>query len=148
MYVSYSNRFHRPARKYIISLPLMVAMFATYSLVSGAAYLESLLPGELPFGNALTAIGLCSAAGAAIGLSQPGTILRAVSAASFVAAVLWLPLSIALAGNLALVFNGGRGVAWVWINIGTVSAVSFSLALALCSLLVSRVRRAIRSRAA
>ena len=131
-------------RKLIIVLLLAVTVFAAFSLVSGAAYLESPLPGGLPFGNALTAIGLCSAAGAAVGLSRVGTILRTLSMVFFVAAVVWLPLSIALAGNLALEFSGDRGATWMWITSGTVSAVLLSLAWALCSLLVNCVRRAIR----
>lgn len=133
-------------RKPIIIL-LAVTVFAVFSLVSGAAYLEAPLPGGLPFGNALTAIGLCSAAGAAIWLSRPSTILRAMSMGSFVAAAVWLPLSIALAGNLVLVFSGGYGTAWLWISVGTASAVLLSLAWALCSLFVSSVSRAVRSRA-
>lgn len=131
-------------RKPIIVLLLAVTVFAAFSLVSGAAYLESPLPGGLPFGNALAAIGLCSTAGAAVGLSRTGTMLRALSMVSFVAAVIWLPLSIALAGNLALEFSGDRGGVWMWITLGTVSAVLLSLVWALCSLLVNCVRRVIR----
>lgn len=87
------------------------------SLVFGAPYLEALLPGGLPFGNALTALGLCAAAGAAVGLSARGTALRAVSLAFLLATVAWLPVSILLAGNLALNFGGGRGTVWLVLTV-------------------------------
>lgn len=80
---------------------IVVAGGAIFSLVSGAPYLEVLLPGGLPLGNALAAIGACAAAGAAIALSQPASLLRRFSVASFAAALAWLPISVAPAGNLA-----------------------------------------------
>ena len=95
----------------VVILLLLIAAFALLSLVSGASYLETELPGGLPIGNALTAIGLSAAAGAAAALSTRRTVLRRLSMGSLIAAVIWLPVSIALAGNLALNFQGGRGAA-------------------------------------
>ncbi|MEX2494433.1 MAG: hypothetical protein WD448_00010 [Woeseia sp.] len=117
--------------KSTIVLLTLVTVGAMFSLVSGAFYLEVPLPGGLPIGNALVAIGLCSAAGAAIGLSQPGTLLRRVSTASFVAALAWLPVSVALAGNLALNFSGPQGILWIGLSLSTVVAVLGSLVWAL-----------------
>ena len=125
----------------IVLALLAVAAFALVSLASGAAYLEVELPGGLPLGNALAALGLCAAAGAAVGLGTSGTVLRAVSVASFIAAVAWLPLSVALAGNLALNFGGGRGLAWMIISLGTALSVVCSLAWAVVvSLFATRGR--------
>ena len=127
--------------KPITTLLIAIAAAAIYSLVSGAAYLEVMLPGGLPFGNALTAIGLCSAAGAAIGLSTPRSLHRSVAAASFVAAILWLPVSIALAGNLALNFSGDNGLAWIVLSASTAIAVLGSLAWVLVRWIHTRLFR-------
>src|SRR5262245_51102101 len=102
---------------------LAIAAFAVVSLRSGATYLEAVLPGGLPFGNALTALGLCAAAGVAVVLSARGTMLRAVSLTSLIAAAAWLPASVALAGNLALNFGNGRGLVWVVFSLAVVGVV-------------------------
>ena len=115
----------------VVALLLAVAAFAVLSLVSGAAYLETMLPGGLPVGNALTAIGLCAAAGSAVGLSARRTTLRLVSVASLIGAAAWLPVSIALAGNLTLNFHGGRGSVWLALSAIIAAAVLCALGWAL-----------------
>lgn len=102
---------------------MVCAAFALLSLVAGAPYLEATLPGGLPIGNALTALGLCSAAGAAVGLSPRRTALRMLSITALFGAFCWLPVSIALAGNLALNFRGSRGGAWLAFSLAVVAAV-------------------------
>ena len=119
-------------RKSIVIPLLVLAAFALLSLVSGASYLETVLPGGLPIGNALTAIGLCAAAGSAVGLSPRRTALRVLSVASLIGAVAWLPASMVLAGNQTLNFDKGRGVAaWLALSGAVVVAVSGALAWAL-----------------
>lgn len=88
------------------------------------------------------AVGLCAAAGAAVVLSARGTALRAVSLAWLIAAAAWLPISISLAGNLALNFGGGRGFAWIVFTLAVVAGVLGSLAWALVSALLAMRRRA------
>lgn len=83
----------------IVVALLAIAVAAVLSLVFGASYLEAALPGGLPLGNALAALGLCAMAGAAVTLSVRRTALRAVSLASLAAAVAWLPASVVLAGT-------------------------------------------------
>ncbi|MBP6533975.1 MAG: hypothetical protein KA218_02845 [Arenimonas sp.] len=117
-------------KTFIIAL-LTAALFAALSLISGAPYLNAKLFGHLPVGNALTAIGLCAAAAAAIGLSARGTPLRRVCIAAFLTAVAWLPLSIALAGNLELNLSGSRGEIWMLISLGTLALVAITLLWAL-----------------
>ncbi|MEX2489537.1 MAG: hypothetical protein WD356_08450, partial [Pseudomonadales bacterium] len=73
-------------QKIIIAALLATAVFALLSLGFGADYLGLVLPGGLPFGNLLAPLGLCSAAGAAVRLSGPGTALRAAAIASLVGA--------------------------------------------------------------
>jgi hypothetical protein len=128
--------------KIIVALLLVIPAFALLSLVSGASYLETMLPGGLPIGNALTAIGLCAAAGSAVGLSARRTALRLVSVASLIGAAAWLPASIALAGNLTLNFDGDRGVAWLALSLAIVAAVLGTLAWALVASFLAMHRRA------
>jgi len=128
--------------KIIVVVFLIIAAFALLSLVSGASYLETMLPGGLPLGNALTAIGLCATAGSAVGLSARHTALRLVSVASLFGAAAWLPASIALAGNLTLNFDGARGVAWLALSIAIAVTVLGALVWALAAALLARYRRA------
>ena len=125
----------------IVVLLLAIAAFALWSLVSGASYLEAALPGGLPIGNALSAIGLCVVAGSAAGLSARGTRLRSFSVATLIASVAWLPASIALAGNLALNFHGDRRTAWLALSPSTGAAVLCALCWAVNASLLSRRRR-------
>src|SRR3546814_15487775 len=53
-----------------------IVIFAIWSLVSGAAYLEWGLPGGLPLGNALAAVGLAGLAGIAVEFSRQRSVLR------------------------------------------------------------------------
>ena len=125
----------------IAALLLVIAAFAVLSLVSGAAYLETRLPGGLPFGNALTAIGLCAMAGAAVSLSPRRTARRVVSVASLMGAAAWLPVSIAMAGNLTLNFHGGRGDSWLAFSAAVAAAVLCALGWALVASVIARYRR-------
>ena len=124
-----------------VGLLLVVAAFALLSLVLGAPYLESQLPGGLPIGNALAAVGLCAAAGAAVGLSAGCTALRRLSVASLLGALAWLPVSIALAGNLDLNFHGGHGMAWLVLSVAILAAVLCALGWGLAAALLAKYRR-------
>jgi hypothetical protein len=126
---SNSERVTLPRKS--VALLLAITAIALLSLVFGASYLETKLPGGLPVGNALTAIGLCAAAGAAIGLSRRRTTVRRVSVASLIGAVAWLPVSVALAGNLTLNFHGGHGDAWLALGIAIAATVLCALIWAL-----------------
>ncbi len=108
---------------------LACAACALGSLTTGAPWLETGLPGGLPLGNALAALGLCAIAGAAVTIASPGWV-RLAAIASLVAAAAWLPVSIALAGNLALVFSGPRGDVWLAWSAGVAAFALFALALA------------------
>jgi hypothetical protein len=105
-------------------------------LVSGASCSEWVLPGGLPLGNVLAAISFCSLAGSAYNLTPMGSVRRRISQAVLVVTVLWLPISIALAGNLELNFFGSRGTAWLVISAVIAIAVLGSLALAIAGALL------------
>lgn len=119
-------------------LLIVFSLAAVAILMTGAEYLERTLPGGLPIGNAVATIGLVCAAAAAVGLSQPHTKLRYASLFSAVAAFLWLPLSIALAGNLALNFSSDWGPVWLWFSLITFVTVLLTLLWAIISRMFSR----------
>lgn len=99
-----------------------VAMAAIAMLASGAGWVEASLPGGLPVGNALAALGLVAMSAIAVVLAGRVGRLRRVALVVFGAAVAWLPVSIALAGNLALNFGGLRGTLWLWFTVAIVIA--------------------------
>ncbi|MEM8816860.1 MAG: hypothetical protein AAGE85_13625 [Pseudomonadota bacterium] len=113
------------------TLLIVVAVAAFGSLFAGADFLTWLAPGGLPLGNALTTVGLCSASAAAIRLSPGGSFLRALSMFAFGSSLLWLPVSIALAGNLTLNFSGDRGNVWIRMSLINFATVLTALVWAL-----------------
>lgn len=82
-------------------------------LASGWAGLEALLPGGLPLGNAVAAAAPILAAWAALRLSARGSRARRFAAFALFVALAWLPVSVALAGNLELNFGASTGSAWL-----------------------------------
>jgi hypothetical protein len=125
-----------------VSMLLVTTVASVASLVSGADYLEVVLPGGLPAGNAIAALGLVSPAAVAVLLSTPGSVLRAAALGTFCAAVAWLPVSIALAGNLVLNFTGWRGSVWLGLSLVIHVAVLCTLAWSIVDWLIAMRRRA------
>lgn len=127
-----------------LAVSSLLAIFAASLalLVSGGSYLEFVLPGGLPAGNALAALALTSAAALPVPLSAPGSGLRAAALGTLAAATAWLPLSIALAGNLALNFAGVRGSIWLGLSLAIILAVLLTLSWALARHLIARRRSA------
>ena len=123
----------------IVLILLTIVLFTFVSLVKGAAYLVWLLPGGLPFGNALTATGLTSAAVVALVLGKPESVLRWIAIVSIVLSVLWLPMSVGLAGNLSLNFDGTNGSAWRYYTLVTFVFVLMSMLLAIAQSLMDRM---------
>lgn len=123
----------------VVLILLTIVLFTFVSLVKGAAYLVWLLPGGLPFGNVLTATGLTSAAVLALVLSKPESVLRWIAIVSIVLSVLWLPMSVGLAGNLSLNFDGTNGSAWRYYTLVTFVFVLMSMLLAIAQSLMDRM---------
>lgn len=122
-------------RAAVALLACLLAGAGVGALLSGPPWLARSLPGGLPLGNALAAAVLIAPALAALALARPGSALRTASAAALLLAALWLPLSIALAGNVALNFAAGRGTAWLVLTlacagVGLLVLVWTALALA------------------
>lgn len=129
------------AQGWKIAVLLAAGTFAVASLLAGAPWLERALPGGLPAGNALAAIGLCAIAGASVLLAGRRGMVRVAALGALALAVIWLPVSVAMAGNLALVFSGVRGEAWIALSLATVVAVLCALVVASAAALVRRARR-------
>jgi len=100
-------------------------------LLFGPEHLQFALPGGLPLGNLVAAIALVAAAWAALLLLPRRGPGRVIGISTLLVALAWLPISIALAGNLALVFSGGRGDAWMALTAATLALVLCVLAAAL-----------------
>jgi hypothetical protein len=125
-------------QKLIAFLLFVIGAISIGILISGSSYSERILPGGLPMGNALAAIGLCSLVGSAFNLSPAGSVRRQICQAVLIVTILWLPISIALAGNLELNFSGSRGTAWLIISWATAIAVLGSFAFAVAGILFNR----------
>lgn len=117
-----------------------LAALALGLLVSGSGLPDHLLPGGLPLGNLLAAMALCSIAGAAFLLSPRGSGRGRFAAMALLASLLWLPVSVLLAGNLALNFSGARGTAWLVGSVAVVVATLAALAWAMVGCAVRRLR--------
>jgi hypothetical protein len=116
---SFRSRFSLPLFKttgYRPLLLLFLALFALGSIISGTEYLVLPLPGGVPLGNLLAAAVFICLAGAAFLLAAGHRRLRQLCAGNLLAAWLWLPVSIALAGNVALNFSGQTGTLWLGIS--------------------------------
>lgn len=119
---------------------LGIGLLALGSLVVGAPYLETTLPGGLPLGNLLAAVGLCAIAASGAAIARRG-VMRRIAFVALIATMAWLPVSIAMAGNLTLVFSGARGDTWIALSAGVAIltfgvfglAVLQRLALIVCS---------------
>ncbi|TCO32956.1 hypothetical protein EV148_1291 [Dokdonella fugitiva] len=130
-------------KKSLIALVLVAfVVLVVLSLVRGAPYLETPLVGGLPLGNGLVALGLCALSSTAVVLSVRGSALRAASLVSLVGATLWLPISVALAGNPQLNFSGGRGSVWLVFSVAVFAAACFTLLWALGAAALAKIRGA------
>ncbi len=92
---------------------LLLASLCFMAIASGGAFIETTLPGGLPLGNAIVAVGLCALALASVMLSPNSGWQRRVCSGVFILSVLWLPVSLLLARNLLLNFGGRNGDIWI-----------------------------------
>src|SRR5574343_1813329 len=97
---------------------LLVAASSLFAILSGADYLSVMLPGGLPLGNVLAALVFLGMSGAGYLLAKERKVLGRIAAIVLAGAVLWLPVSIALARNASLNFAGWNGTLWCLFTIG------------------------------
>ncbi|MBS7456250.1 acyltransferase family protein [Coralloluteibacterium stylophorae] len=122
----------RPAA--VAALPLLAATGAAACLAAAPDALAIRLLGDLPLGSFVAPLVPCGLAGAAVVLATPRAAPRRLSVASLTLAAAWLPVSVALAGNLALQFRGWRGAAWLGFSLavmlGALAALGWTLTAA------------------
>lgn len=133
-------------RRLSVPVLLVAGVAALGMLASGSSWLEALLPGGLPLGNLVAAAGLLCFAAVPRALQPSLPRLRRAAAAALALAVAWLPVSIALAGNLSLDFGGWRGTAWLWFTLAVHAAVFVVSGWAVLDLVIDRVRARVRVR--
>lgn len=112
------------------------------TLVSGADLLGVPLPGGLPAGNVLAWLGLLGCSTAAVLLASSSTAIRMLAWLALAISVAWLPVSIALAGNLALNFSGALGGYWLSASALVLVLVIAVFLLATGSAIIDRLKRA------
>ena len=113
----------------MVSVLFAFVALVVLSLVRGAPYLETPLPGGLPLGNGLVAMGLCAMAGAA-GCQHVGPALRAPLLFRWSGRRSGFRIN-RLAGNPQLNFNGGRGSVWLALCVVVVAGACSTLLWAL-----------------
>lgn len=74
-------------------------------------------------------------------MSTRGTALRRASLGMLIAAAAWLPISVLLAGNLALNFAGDRGGIWLMLTLAVIAGVVCTFAWAAVAAAVAVWRR-------
>ncbi|MBS7456249.1 hypothetical protein [Coralloluteibacterium stylophorae] len=134
------RRMRTGARLGIAAMACVAAALALASLVAGGDLLDLRLPGGLPLGNLLAWLVPCGLSAAALALAPvPGRALR-FARVSCVFAVAWLPVSLALADDLALNFSGGRGTAWLAFSLAVAACAAAALPTAALAALIRRRR--------
>ncbi len=109
---------------------IVIAVFAFATVLSGTAWLENAFVGGLPIGNAIAALALICASIAALRISAPNSFMRWFAGGAVFLSVVWLPGSIALAGNLSLNFNAVSGPLWIGLSLITLTFAAISLLFA------------------
>lgn len=118
---------------------LVLLPFGWISLLAGRyEILEGNLPGGLPVGNLLSAITFAVWPAAAVLIARPGSLARRFAQGALALALAWLPVSLLLAGNLGLNFEGTRGTLWMGLTVLTLAAGAAALA---CSAIHRLLRR-------
>lgn len=89
-----------------------VAIAAGWLLFSGSELLDVALPFDFPAGNIAAAVVIVAIAAIPVVSSATGSRLRNFAKVALVAAIAWLPLSMAIAGGMQLHYSGWQ--AWLW----------------------------------
>jgi hypothetical protein len=96
----------------------------------------------LPIGTLLAGVMVASLGAMPLALARPGGWAARIAKAAFALAIAWLPLSLLLAGNLRLNFEGGwRSDAATWLGMAVLLALFIAGAAALASQVAALRRR-------
>lgn len=121
---------------------LAIAGVAGWLLFSGSELLDVALPFDFPAGNIAAAVMLAGLAAIPVLASVPGSRLRAVAKATLVAAIAWLPVSMAIAGGMQLHYSGWQSWLWITYTLALLLAVPVVFVWAIVAALLQRRRRA------
>lgn len=100
--------------KYFIAGLFFLMLFSVASLILGFSWLEypvSFLF-NIPLGNLIVPLGLVSGASLAVRLSKKASFKYRFAQLLAIMALLWLPVSIYLAGNVEINFSGNSNDIW------------------------------------
>lgn len=125
---------------------LAIAGVAGWLLFSGSELLDVELPFDFPAGNIAAAVMLVAMAAIPVLSSMPGSRLRAVAKATLVAAIAWLPVSMAIAGGMQLHYSGWQSWLWMAYTLALLLAVPVVLGWAIVAALLQRRRRVVAAR--
>ena len=92
-------------------------LVACLLLVTGSDLLFVQLPGEIPAGNVISAICFILPAVGVHWLMQDVARFKTLRKAVVAGALLWLPVSVALAGNTKLIFTRDSFQAWAMFSV-------------------------------
>lgn len=115
-------------RKLAITTLILLPFGWVALLGAGFEWVEGTVPGGLPVGNLLAAVTHAAWPAAAVLLALPGSVARRFAVGALALAVAWLPISLALAGNLGLNFQGTRGTLWMGLTVLTLALGTAALA--------------------
>lgn len=105
-------------RGFVIAVCLLVFAACSVAVAAGLDVLTLEVAQDLALGTLVASEGLFALGWVPLLLSQPGTLLRVLAILGLCGALAWLPLSILLAGNLRLEFQGTSGQTWMALTFG------------------------------
>jgi hypothetical protein len=103
-------------------------LLASILLLSGSELLLLNLPGELPLGNVLSAMCFILPSVGVHVLMKHVVRFKTLRMSLVIAALLWLPLSIMLAGNPQFIFDDERFFLWLLFSVLLSLAIIFAIA--------------------
>lgn len=125
-----------------IFICMAIALASGWLLFTGSELLDVELPFAFPAGNIVAAVMLMGIAAVPVLSSAPGSRLRTVAKLTLVAAIAWLPVSMAIAGGMQLHYSGWQSWVWIAYTLALMLAAPVVLAWAMVAALLRRRRRA------
>lgn len=120
----------------------VVALVAAWLLLSGSELLDVELPFDFPAGNIAAAVVLVAIAAIPVLSSASGSRLHSLAKAALVAAIAWLPVSMAIAGGMQLHYSGWQAWFWMAYTCAVLLAVPILLGWSIVAALLQRRKRA------
>lgn len=114
--------------KYIVLLVIFVCLVAIgFILLSGSDFIFLTLPGNMPLGNIMAALGFMLPSVGINYFMSDIERFRVLRKISLIASCIWLPLSMALSGNLQLTFEYYNFRVWLCFSLIVSVLIMFTL---------------------